>query len=376
MAALKALEEVFNRVQALWKTVSPEEAFRDRQAPPLRVDTRPGARDLVCRAFSDAYVAEGAKMPQETHESRYFDRMLQSYPIHPEVFTQLYEEWTTIDGFQRTRGVLKLMAKVIYRLWQDNNKDLMILPGSLPLYDGSSRNELVYYLGQGWDPVIDRDIDGERSETTELESKEPRFGSVQAARRVARTIFLGSAPSSVTTKPGIRGLDRARVLLGCFQPGQTSSLYSDALNRLADKLHYLNSSGDKAQEATRYWFDTRANLRREMEERKKRFEDKNEVRGRMAEVLKKLSGSASFFDGVHIFTPHGDVPDDGALRLVILGPEQPYSREEPRLAFSSGLLSAVMISLRVMVTESAPTARPLTSKKRSLPVPVMRDSTS
>ena len=142
--------------------------------------------------------------------------------------------------------------------------------------------------------MIDRDIDGERAETTVLEIKEPRFGSVQAARRVARTVFLGSAPSSVTTKPGIRGLDRARVLLGCLQPGQTSSLYSDALNRLADQLHYLNSSGDKAKEETRYWFDTRANLRREMEERKKRFDDKNEVRGRMAEVLKKLTSSARF----------------------------------------------------------------------------------
>jgi predicted AAA+ superfamily ATPase len=140
--------------------------------------------------------------------------------------------------------MLKLMAKVIFRLWQDNNKDLMILPGGLPLYDGNARNELIYYLGPGWDPVVDRDIDGEGSETAELERRETRFGSVQAARRVARTVFLGSAPSSVTTRPGLRGLDRARVLLGCLQPGQTSSLYSDALNRLADQLHYLNASGD------------------------------------------------------------------------------------------------------------------------------------
>lgn len=337
VAALQALESVFNRVQALWKTVAPEEAFeivRRRLFESIR-DAR--ARDVVCRAFADAYVAEGAKMPQETQESRYFDRMVQSYPIHPEVFTQLYEEWTTIEGFQRTRGVLRLMAKVIFRLWQDNNKDLMILPGSIPLYDGSARNELVNYLGLGWDPVVDRDIDSERAETTVLETRETRFGSVQAARRVARTVFLGSAPSSVTTRPGIRGLDRARVLLGCLQPGQTSSLYSDALNRLADQLHYLNSSGDKAQEATRYWFDTRANLRREMEERKKRFEDKNEVRGRMAEVLKKLTSSATFFDGAHIFTPHSDVPDDSALRLIVLPPEQFYSREESRLAFDGVL---------------------------------------
>jgi uncharacterized protein len=337
VSALRALEAVFNRVQALWKTVAPEEAFeivRRRLFEQIRDDK---AREQVCRAFADAYIAEGAKLPQETQESRYFDRMIQSYPIHPEVFAQLYEQWTTIDGFQRTRGVLKLMAKVIYRLWQDNNNDLMILPGSLPLYDGSARNELIYYLGPGWDPVMDRDVDGERAETTILESKEPRFGSVQAARRVARTVFLSSAPSSVNAKPGIRGIDRGRILLGCLQPGQASSLYSDALNRLADQLHYLTSSGDRTQDATRYWFDTRANLRREMEERKKRFEDKNEVRGRMAEVLKKLNAGATFFDGTHIFTPHGDVPDDGALRLVMLAPEQFYSRDEPRLAFDAVL---------------------------------------
>ena len=340
VATLKALEAVFNRVQALWKTVAPEEAFEIVRRRLFEKIRDPKARDQVCRAFADAYVAEGSKVPQETQESRYFDRMMQSYPIHPEVFTQLYEEWTTIDGFQRTRGVLKLMAKVIFRLWQDDNKDLMILPGSLPLYDGSARNELIYYLGPGWDPVMDRDIDGERAETTILETKETRFGSVQAARRVARTVFLSSAPSSVNAKPGTRGIDRARVLLGCLQPGQTSSLYSDALNRLADQLHYMSSSGDKSQDATRYWFDTRANLRREMEERKKRFEDKNEVRGRMAEVVKKLAAGATFFDGTHIFTPHSDVPDDSALRLVVLPPEQFYSREEPRLA-TDGVLDCV-----------------------------------
>ena len=83
--------------------------------------------------------------------------------------------------------------------------------------------------------------------------------------------------------------------------------------------------------------DTRANLRREMEERKKRYEDKDEVRARTAEVVKKLGAGGTFFDGTHIFTPHSDVPDDGALRLVVLLPEQFYSREEPRLAFDGVL---------------------------------------
>ena len=207
VAALRSLEKTFGRIQALWKPVATEEAFeivRRRLFELVRDDK---SRDTVCRAFADAYVAEGAKFPAETQEGRYYDRLVQAYPIHPEVFDRLYEDWTTIDGFQRTRGVLKLMAKVIYRLWKDDNKDLMILPGSVPLHDGNTRNELTYYLPAGWDAVVERDIDGDRAETTELENKEPRFGQVNAARRVARTLFLGSASSSVAGKSGIRGLD-------------------------------------------------------------------------------------------------------------------------------------------------------------------------
>ncbi len=332
VAALRALEKTFGRVQALWKPIATEEAFEIVRRRLFETVRDPSVRDAVCRAFADAYVAEGAKLPAETQERRYYDRLVQAYPIHPEVFDRLYEDWTTIDGFQRTRGVLKLMAKVIYRLWKDGNSDLLIMPGSLPLQDGSTRNELTYYLPAGWDAVIERDIDGERAETTELESKEPRFGQVGAARRVARTIFLGTAPSSISAKVSIRGIDRARIILGCLQPGQPSSVYSDALNRLADRLHYLNSSGDKTQDTTRFWFDTRANLRREMEDRKRRFDDKTEVRGRIADALNHSVGTATFFDGVHVFTPHADVPDDSSLRLMVLPPESWYSREEARPA--------------------------------------------
>lgn len=331
---LRALEKTFGRVQALWKPVATEEAFeivRRRLFEPVR-DLR--EREVVCRAFADFYVAEGIRLPSETQESRYLDRLLRAYPIHPEVFDRLYEDWSTIEGFQRTRGVLKLMAKAIYRLWKDTNTDLMILPSSLPLYDGGTRNELNYYLPGGWDAVVERDIDGDRAETTELETKEPRFGTVNAARRVARTLYLGSAPSSVATKPGIRGLDLARILLGCLQPGQAHSTYTDALSRLVDRLHYLNVSGEKSQDTTRFWFDTRANLRREMEDRKKRFDDMREVRPKLADVLKGIISNVTF-DGFHIFTSHADVPDDSLLRLVLLAPHHFYSREESRPAFDA-----------------------------------------
>ncbi len=335
--AILALEHIFGRVQAIWKPVTSEEGFeivRRRLFEPIRDEA---GRDAVCRAFADAYAAEGAKLPSETHEGQYLERMRRAYPIHPEVFDRLYQDWSTLEAFQRTRGVLKLMAHVIARLWKDGNQDAMILPGSLPLTDSGVRNELTGLLPPGWEPVIEGDIDGERAETTALEGKEPRFGQVQAARRVARTLFLGSAPSCVATKPGVRGLDRGRVLLGCVQPGQPAAVYADALNRLTDRLHYLNSSGDKAADATRFWFDTRANLRREMEDRKRRFDDKTDVRKRIEEVVKKLFGNCPPFDGVHVFTPHADVPDDSALRLVVLPPECWFRKDDPRPATDAAL---------------------------------------
>lgn len=326
--ALKHLEKIFGRVQSLWKPVGTEESFEIVRRRLFEQIGDEKAREDVCNAYRNAYTSDASKFPVKTQESHYFERLMNAYPIHPELFDRLFEDWTTIEGFQRTRGVLKLMAKIIYCLWTKNDRDLMIMPGSIPLYDTSTRHEMSYYLRSGWDAVLEKDIDGERSETSDLEKKEPRFGSISAARRVARTIFLGSAPSSVAAKPGIRGLNIASILLGCLEPGQAYSIYVDALRRMAERLHYINGSGDRTQEAIRYWFDIRANLRREMEERKNRFQDRKECNDKLYKVMDKLLNKIPLFDARHIFTNHSDVPDDAALRLVILTPEQSYSNEE------------------------------------------------
>lgn len=321
--ALAALSHYFGRVQALWKPVSSEEAFEIvRRRLFSDINDKLGA-EAVCRAFADTYLANAADLPHETQEARYFERLMHAYPIHPEVFVRLYEDWSSLDNFQRTRGVLKLMAKIIHRLWKDNNADLLIMPGSLPLYDADTRNESIYYLPQGWDPVLERDVDGERAETTELESVDTRLGSVQACRRTARTIFLGSAPS--TANQMVRGIELERVLLGVVQPGQQMGVFKDALRRLNDRLHYLNSGNN------RFWFDTRPNLRREMEERKRRFQDKDEVFPAVRERVQRTLASG-VFGGVHVFTASADIPDDWALRLVVLPPTAGYSRSNDQAA--------------------------------------------
>ena len=59
----------------------------------------PRPATLYAEPFADAYVTEGAKMPSETQEARYLNRLVQAYPIHPEVFDRLYEDWTTLPKF-------------------------------------------------------------------------------------------------------------------------------------------------------------------------------------------------------------------------------------------------------------------------------------
>ena len=69
--------------------------------------------------------------------------MISCYPIHPEIFDRLYEEWATMERFQRTRGVLRLMAAVIHELWMANDASAMIMPGSLPLDIPVVKEELI-----------------------------------------------------------------------------------------------------------------------------------------------------------------------------------------------------------------------------------------
>ena len=321
--ALAALAHYFGRIQALWKPVGTEEAFEIVRRRLFTSINDKLAAESVCRAFADYYTANSEDFPRETQESRYFERLMHAYPIHPEVFDRLYEDWSSLDNFQRTRGVLKLMAKVIHRLWKDNDKDPLIMPGSFPLQDADTRNEVIYYLPQGWDPVVERDVDGERAETTDIENRDTRLGSVQACRRSARAIFLGSAPS--TANQMVRGIELERVALGVAQPGQQVGIYKDALRRLGDRLHYLNSGNN------RFWFDTRPNLRREMEERKRRFQDKEDVFPAIRDRVQKTFASG-VFGGIHIFTASSDVPDDWQLRLVVLPPDAAFSRSGQSLA--------------------------------------------
>ena len=76
------------------------------------------ARDETVKAFHDLYQKNPAEFPPEARESRYYDLLRLSYPIHPELFDRLSKDWASLPKFQRTRGVLRFMANVVGVLWQ------------------------------------------------------------------------------------------------------------------------------------------------------------------------------------------------------------------------------------------------------------------
>lgn len=323
VAALHAMEHYFGRIQAIWKPVSTKESFEIVRRRLFTQIVDRDAADAVCRAFADQYIKYADDVPGETQKTQYFQDLRAAYPIHPEVFERLYKDWSSLASFQRTRGVLKLMARVIHRLWQDNNHDLLLMPGSLPMYNRDVHGEMVNYLPAGWDPVVERDVDGENSEPTRIEQEEPRFGAIQACRRIARSIFLGSAPTA--TNEGALGIETERIILSCLQPGQAPHIYRDALGRLETRLTFLNKANN------RWWLDVRPNLRREMEDRKRRFSDADVIEA-IRTALQGVMGSGSPFESTHVFTAAEDIPDDWALRLVVLPPATAWSRSGPNSA--------------------------------------------
>src|SRR5438045_5579806 len=200
--------------RASWRPASAEEGFeivRRRLFEPLSDPAQFKDRDVVARGFADFYRTQQAEFPPECKDSDYEKRIGAAYPIHPEIFDRLYTDWSTLVKFQRTRGVLRLMPTVIHSLWEKGDKNPLILPANIPIDDPRVQFELTRYLSDNWLPIIEKDVDGPSSLPLRIDGEVPNLGKFAASRRVARTIYLGSPP---TTTAANRGLEARQVTVG------------------------------------------------------------------------------------------------------------------------------------------------------------------
>jgi len=316
--ALIRLKNTFGRMESPWRPASAEESFeivRRRLFEPITDPKDFSARDAVVRAFGHLYRGTKAEFPQGCGEADYERRLEKAYPIHPELFDRLYEDWGSLDRFQRTRGVLRLMAAVISELWDRQDASLLIMPSSVPMDAPAVQSELTRYLEDNWRPVMEKDVDSSEALPLKIDRETPTLGRYSATRRVARTVYMGSAPLAKAKNPGI---DDRRIRLGCVQPGENVATFGDALRRLTDQAAHLYVDGK------RYWYSIQPSVTRLAQDRAAQQEIDNvweELKRRL-----RADRQRGEFGAVHP-APNstGDVPDEMEVRLVILGPDKSHS---------------------------------------------------
>jgi predicted AAA+ superfamily ATPase len=316
--ALERLKNTFGRIESAWRPASAEEGFEIvRRRLFQSVDPQQyAARDAVVRAFAELYRSQPQEFPSTCREGDYQRRIEAAYPIHPELFDRLYNDWSALDKFQRTRGVLRLMAAVIHSLWERQDSSLLIMPASIPIDESAVQFELTRYLEDNWVPVIEGDIDGPNSLPLRLDRDNPNFGRYSATRRVARTLYVGSAP---TLKAAHRGLEDKQIKLGCVQPGENPATFGDALRRLSDQATFLYVDNQ------RYWYATQPSVTRLAADRASQFKE-DDVYQEIRKRLQEQSRSRGDFVRVHVCPGSpADVPDERDARLVILDPAFPHT---------------------------------------------------
>jgi predicted AAA+ superfamily ATPase len=320
--ALERLQQVIHRIADQWRPATAVESFAIVRQ---RLFEDPGAAEqvdiaAVARTFTDFYARNRAEFPAGVAEPSYEDRIRAAYPIHPELFDRLYQDWSTLDRFQRTRGVLRLMSAVIHTLWLRDDPAPLIMPGGVPLDADEVLSEITQYLEDNFKPVIDADIDGSSATPAMIDASRPALGQRRITRRIARSIFLGSAP---TLKAAHKGIEQQHIWLGMATPGDAVGNFGSALHLLSEQATYLYGEG------ARYWYAVSASVARMAREQADRLRERPEET--WEEILRRLRTREASVRGMFARVQVGperseEIPDEPAVRLVIMHPQMRHAR--------------------------------------------------
>ena len=356
MTALDTLESILERVDAVSIPLEVNNAYevvRRRLFGPIMDEME---RDLTCEAFRKMYQNSRNEYPDNVSDQHYLQRMKDCYPIHPEIFDRLSENWIGIPGFQSTRGVLRIMATCISRLYQEQDPSLLIMPANLTLDDPALADEFTRQLaksGGNWDPVV-KEVDSHGSRTDQIDRNSQSFIEVgSAARRIARTIFLGSASSGA-----LKGISERQIHLGVVEPGQGVAVYNDALNRMTGNLYFLYNLDD------RYYFHTQENLNKVAIDRAEEYTEVDIY----DEIVSRLDRAIGRDPSVKVCpTSPSAVKDSEAIQYVILHPQASLPSREKEKNIASD-------TARKILTYSADDERQRTFRNTLLFIAARRDA--
>ena len=310
---LAKLEKVFARLEAIYTPVQGREVYSIIRR---RLFARPNESDM--RAIVDRYLSTYQEnkdgLPTKAASADMREKMELAYPFHPEVIDILYEKWSTFSSFQRTRGVLRLLARVAEDLFQREEAIDLILPGDINLNQPAIRHEFLRHIGNEYEGVIGSDIAGSNAKAMQLDSDNHSWDHL--AQRNATSIFLHSFAADDSE----RGIRLPTIKLDVGRPDTPFSLVTDVLHEMSQALWYLNTRGEQE-----YYFSNVPNLNRMVLDKKSQIQPKK-VQSELKSRIKNELGTKM---QTYLWPSSGDaLPDNQALKLAVLDPAETYPEDQ------------------------------------------------
>jgi hypothetical protein len=329
--AFVTLEKRFQRLGADVKPVADDEIYGVVRARLFESITPPDEGDYpkkVAEAYQTMYASHSGEVPAEGSKNAYKEQIERAYPFHPLFIDALYTRWGSHPDFQRTRGVLRLLASVVGDLWQRREGNTQSQPLIQPCHIRWSIDAMQAALTRLWGPayqsVAAADILGEKSNAGVFD--EERGGDYLRERigqGLASAILLGSFGGQGQRS----GFSAKDLKLACSRPALNWNYTDGALLELENRSFYLYSAAAGSL-GKRYWFGTQPNLNKLFVQYRQQVERKSfddEILEALRGQTKKGSGGATWRVVVN---PEDDLPEQKSLSLLILPPIFAWGEDE------------------------------------------------
>jgi len=313
-ALLTTLQKISGRIERIYTPVEGEEVYEVIRKRLFDEYGDPAIRKELAEELSRTYRELGEELPPEAKEARYREKIVAAYPFHPELVDLLFDRWGSLPQFQRTRGVLRLLAEVVSDLYKKEDLSSLVLPSNVDLSNSAIRRELVKQIGNEYESVINADICGTASNSSRINNEMgSEYSKYKIATGLSTAIFLYSF--------GKRGVSAQRIRLAFLRDGMPHSIskvVTEALTKMVEELWYLHT--DEAR--TSYYFVSQPNLNRIIVDKSESIADAN-IEEYTRQILDKISGSDL---EVYMWPKtSGDIPDTKRVKLVLLDPSHAYA---------------------------------------------------
>jgi len=329
--AFVTLERRFQRLGADVKPVEDEEIYNVVRARLFENIAPPEESDYpakVAQAYQQTYASHSGEVPTDAARATYREQMERAYPFHPLVIDTLYTRWGSHPDFQRTRGVLRLLASVVGDLWQRRDSNTQSQPLIQPCHIRWSidamRAALTRYWGATYEAVAAADVLGQRSNAGLFD--EERGGDYRREKigeGLASAILLGSFGASGERS----GFSSKDLKLACSRPGLNWAYTDGALLELENRCFYLHAA-PAGSLGKRYWFATRPTLNKLVVQYRQQAAREN-FDDQILEALKDQAVRAASPTSTWrvLIDPAKDLPEQTSLALLILPPSLPWNGE-------------------------------------------------